>query len=138
MKEDKFDERYGIVDLKTGQVTKIPVYEAKKRERWDKVYAKTLADMLDLSSEPKTKVIAYLIRNKDYKNVCMATVRKIAEETGISTKTVQRTLKVLQDNNFIIRLQNGAVMFSPHVMRTGHNAGGMAVLRMWNDEHEVE
>lgn len=126
-----------IINTKTGEIYPIPVYEAKQ-DRWERVYAKTLVDMLNITSESKTQVIAYLIKNKDYNNVVMAPIKKISEETGCSSKTVQRTLALLEENKFISRLQRGVVMFSPHVMRSGRNDQGMAVLRRWQDQEELK
>jgi predicted transcriptional regulator len=136
--EYKKDPEYGIIHLATGRIEPIDVYEAKERYSWERVYAKTLVDMLDMTGESQTKIIAYLIKHKDYKNVVAATVRKIADETNCSTRTVQRTLKQLLDSDFLHRLQNGLIMFSPHVMRTGRDKAGMAVVRRWNDAHKIE
>lgn len=129
------EAQYGLIDMATGEITPIEVIEGRPG-RWDRVYGKALADMLDAGGEEKTRVIAYLVRNRDYKNVVMASVRKIAEETSVSTKTVTRTLKALAEQNFIHRLQNGVIMFSPHVIRTGRDTAGLAVLRRWKDSTE--
>jgi hypothetical protein len=128
---------YGIINLDTGEIEPIQVYETKGAERWEKVYARTLVDMLNITSESKTRIVAYLIKHKDYNNVIMAPVRKIAEETGCSPDTVQRTLKLLEDNKFIRRLQRGVIMFSPHVMRSGRTDQGMAIVRRWHEEDSI-
>lgn len=128
------DDRYQIIDMQTGIVEPIVVYEKKSNERWDKVWAQSLCDMLDLSGESRTKIIAYLIREKDGKNVILATIRRISEATGVSTKTVNRTLLQLEEANFIIRLQNGAIMFSPHIIQPGKSWQGVAVMRRWKQE----
>lgn len=134
--ESTSDDRYQIIDMLTGETEPIKVYEKKGTERWDKVWARSLADLLDLSGESRTKIIAYLIRKKDYKNVILATMRKIAEETGVSTKTVNRTLLQLEEAKFIIRLQNGAIMFSPHIIQPGKSWQGVAVMRRWKQESD--
>ena len=135
---DVSDDRYQIIDMLTGITEPIKVYEKKAGERWDKVWARSLADLLDLSGESRTKIIAYLIRKKDYKNVIMATIRKIAEDTEVSTKTVNRTLLQLEEAKFIIRLQNGAIMFSPHIIQPGKSWQGVAVMRRWKSEQETD
>ncbi len=138
MQNPEYDEEYGIIHLRTGEIQPIPVYDTGRSERWEKVYAKTLADLLDLSGDQKTKVIAYMIRNKDYKNVVMASVRKIAEEAKVSKNTVQSTIQLLIKNKFMIRLQNGVLMFSPHIMRAGKQHAGIAVVRRWQNAGEIE
>lgn len=134
--ESTSDERYQIIDMLTGVIEPIKVYDKKASGRWDKVWARALADLLDLTGESRTRIIAYLIRKKDNKNVVLATIRKIAEETEVSTKTVNRTLLQLEEANFITRLQNGAIMFSPHIIQPGTSWQGVAVMRRWKTENE--
>ncbi len=132
------DERYQIIDMLTGETLPIKVFEKKGTERWDKVWARSLADLLDLSGESRTRIIAYLIRKKDHKNVILATIRKISEDVGVSSKTVNRTLLQLEEANFIIRLQNGAIMFSPHIIQPGKSWAGVAVMRRWKTEQDTK
>ncbi|WAK44715.1 hypothetical protein vBAmePPT11V19_00089 [Alteromonas phage vB_AmeP_PT11-V19] len=125
------EKKYGLINLDTGEIEPVDVYEAKN-DSWERVYAKTLVDVLNITGESQTKILAYLIKNKDYKNVVIATMRSIAEDTGCSTRTVQRTVNNLVGNGFLKKIQNGAYMFSPEVMRTGRDKAGMAVVRRWN------
>ena len=127
--------QYGIIDMATGEITPIELIEDKPG-RWDRVYGKALANMLEASGEERVKIIAYLVRHRDYKNVVIASVRDISEATGCSTRTVLRTLKALDEKNFIHRLRNSVIMFSPHVIRTGRDTAGLAVLRRWKDSTE--
>ena len=124
--------RWGLIDMESGEITPVAMIEDKPG-RWDRVYGKALANMLEAGGEEKTRIIAYLIRNRDYKNVVMASIREIAEAANCSTKTVSRTLKALSDRNFIHRLRHGVIMFSPHVIRTGKDTAGLVVLRKWKD-----
>jgi len=117
--EDLKDDEYGVINMRTGKIQEIKVYDDPKSGRWDKVWAKTLAELLELSGENRTKIIAYLIRNKNYENVILATVRKISEDVGVSTKTVNKTLLQMQNAGFISRLHNGVIMFSPHIIQPG-------------------
>lgn len=136
--ESPYDDRYQIIDTLTGDLQPIAVYVKKSSEPWQKVWARALADMLDLTGESRTKILAYLIREKDSKNRVVATIRTISESTGVSTKTVNRTLKQLEKANCIIRLQNGAVMFSPHIIQAGATYAGVAVMRRWKAAQENE
>jgi len=99
------EPRYGIINLDTGEIEPIDVYVGKV-DQWERVYAKTLVDMLNITGEAQTKIIAYMIKNKDYKNVVMGTVRSIAADTGCSTRTVQRTITTLMSNEYLVKLQN--------------------------------
>jgi len=136
--EDLKDDEYGIINMRTGKIQDIKVYDDDKGSRWDKVWAKTLAELLDLTGESRTRIIAYLIRNKNYENVILATVRKISEDVGVSTKTVNKTLLQMQNAGFISRLHNGVIMFSPHIIQPGKSWRGVAVMRRWKSEKEQE
>jgi Firmicute plasmid replication protein (RepL) len=136
--EDLKDDEYGIINMRTGKIQEIKVYADDTGSRWDKVWAKTLAELLDLTGESRTRIIAYLIRNKNYENVILATVRKISEDVGVSTKTVNKTLLQMQNAGFISRLHNGVIMFSPHIIQPGKSWRGVAVMRRWKSEKEQE
>jgi DeoR/GlpR family transcriptional regulator of sugar metabolism len=69
-------------------------------------------------------------------NYVYMTISEIAAKSKVSTKTVNRTLKALEDKNFIIRVRNGKLMFSPHVMRRGETSQGLAVVTMWEQEQK--
>ncbi|MFU0831316.1 replication/maintenance protein RepL, partial [Staphylococcus warneri] len=51
-------------------------------------------------------------------NTMIATVREIAEGTNTSTKTVNTTLKILEEGN-IIKRRTGALMLNPELLMRG-------------------
>jgi DNA-binding transcriptional ArsR family regulator len=103
--------------------------------RWDKAWGHQLANLLDAGGEDKARVIAVLFRKKDYHNYINLTMSQIAEIAKVSTKTVSRTLKALEDKHFIVRVRNGRIMLSPKVINRGDRSHGMAVLTMWKTEN---
>jgi hypothetical protein len=126
-----------MVNKLTGEVRSLISFEDKmEKGRWEKVYAKSLCDMLDITGDEKTQVIAYMIKNKDYENRVMETVRSIAANTKVSAKTVNRTLLLLQKHNYLHKVRNGLWRFSPHVMVNGKSMVGAAVFRSWETENE--
>ena len=54
-------------------------------------------------SQRATLVIFYLINRADIENTCFPSVRTIAKECNISTRTVQRALNDLEEAGFVIR-----------------------------------
>ena len=126
-------ENLSLINNETGEVYPIDVLHKPGAARWEKVYAKSLADMLEITGDEKTQVIAYLIRKKDYQNRVIATMREIADSTGVSLKTVNRTMQTLKKNNYILKIRNGLWRFSPHVMMNGKASIGAAVIRMYDD-----
>jgi DNA-binding transcriptional ArsR family regulator len=136
MNESDNQDNWGLINLDTGEVTQIDRVDTSPG-RWEKVWSKTLANMLDAGGDHQCKVIATLIRRRDMANFVYMTIAEIAEKAKVSRKTVTRTLKALEDKNFIHRIRNGKLMFSPHVMRRGESSQGMAVVTMWEQENEL-
>jgi len=135
MTDTKKDDRWGLINLDTGEVTDIDRVDMPAA-RWEKAYGKAIANMLDASGEDRARVIATLIRKRDAANFIHLTVSEIAAKSNVSTKTVHRTLKALEDKNFIHRIRNGRLMFSPHVIRRGETSQGLAVVTMWDQERK--
>ena len=131
--EAKISSDWQLIHKHTGEIRDIVLFEGKQ-ERWDKVYAKSLASMLDISGDERTKVISYLIRKSNYENKIPETVRSIAAGTSVSTRTVQTVMSLLQEKNYIHKIRNGLYMFSPHVIVTGQKNMGAAVYRSWVNE----
>ena len=122
-----------LIDRKTGEQLDVDILETDPR-RWDKAWGRQIANMLDAGGDDRARVIATLFRRKDSMNYVHLTVGEIAEKSGVSTKTVSRTLKALEDKKFIVRLRQGRLMISPHVICRGEQAKGMAVITLWKKE----
>jgi len=135
MNETDKQENWGLINLDTGEVTEIDRVDTTPG-RWEKVWSKTLANMLDTCGDSQTRVVATLIRNRDTANFVNLTTEELSAKAKVSRKTVTRTLKALEDKNFIHRVRNGKLMFSPHVLRRGDTSMGMAVVTMWEQENE--
>ena len=135
MSETDKQEKWGLINLDTGEVTEIDRIDTTPG-RWERVWGKTLANMLDSCGDHQSRVIATLIRRRDMANFVYMTTAEIADKAKVSRKTVTRTLAALEAKNFIHRIRNGKLMFSPHVMRRGEASQGMAVVTMWEQEND--
>ncbi|WP_180298466.1 replication/maintenance protein RepL, partial [Klebsiella pneumoniae] len=71
-------------------------------------------------------------------NTMIATVREIAEGSNTSTKTVNTTLKVLEEGN-IIKRRTGALMLNPELLMRGDDQKQKyLLLEFGNFEQEAE
>ncbi|WP_180523269.1 replication/maintenance protein RepL, partial [Staphylococcus haemolyticus] len=112
-------ERYGtvykgsqrLIDEQTGEVIEVDkLYRKQTSGNFVKAYIVQLISMLDMIGGKKLKVVNYIFDNIHLSNNTMiATVREIAEGSNTSTKTVNTTLKVLEEGN-IIKRRTGALM----------------------------
>lgn len=126
-----------LINRETGEQLDIDIMKTES-SRWDKAWGKQIANMLDAGGEDRSRVIATLFRKKDSMNYVHLTVGEIAEKSNCSTKTVARTLKALEDKNFIVRLRQGRLMISPHIICRGDAAKGVAVVTLWKREQEKQ
>lgn len=125
---------WSLINDRTGEVRPVLAFNKNSRgERWEKVYAKSLANMLEITGDEKTQVLAYLIRKKQGDNKITETMSSIAAATNISKTTVNVTMQILQQNNYIHKIRNGLWRFSPHVMVNGQGYVGTAVVEFWAD-----
>ena len=131
------ESQWVLLNTETGEETPLDRVDTEPR-RWDKAWGHALASMLDAGGEDRARVIATILRRKDQMNYIHMTVGEIAEKAKVSTKTVTRTLKALEDKRFIKRIRNGKLMLSPDVINRGSNSLGMAVVTIWKQEHNDE
>ncbi|MFF7090745.1 MULTISPECIES: replication/maintenance protein RepL [Actinomycetes] len=121
-------DRYGtiyrgkqtLLDHDTGELIEVDkIYRKQVEGNFVKAYIKGLVMMLDVVGGGKLKVVNYLLDNLRLSdNKLVATTREIAETTGVSTKTVTETLKMLRKGN-IIKRRTGVLMLNPQILLRG-------------------
>ena len=127
------EEELILVNRNTGEEYELDILLDDRTSKWEKVFATQMANMLNIVGDEKTRVLAYLIKNKDGLNVIYATREEIAEGAGVSEKTVGRVMKLMRERNFIKKVRNSKWRFSPHIMRHGKASIGAAVIRMYDE-----
>lgn len=125
---------YKLLNMETGETVDFDTLTVPGEERWDIVYSKNLARMLDIIGDEKTKVISFLIRKKDTFNLVNATLNQIAEGANVSKKTVQRVLRLMQDKDYLHKVANGKWRLSPRIICNGSKSIGMAVINYYDNE----
>jgi hypothetical protein len=136
MEDHDVNNDWQLINKHTGEIRDIVLFDSGKRERWDKVYARSLADVLELAGDEKTRVLALMLRKKDQQNRILMTVREMAAECDVSKTTVSNLLILLQKHNHIHKIKNGQYRFSPHIIQPGKSWQGAAVYRSWQDENK--
>jgi len=121
-------ERYGtvykgsqrLIDEESGEVIEVDkLYRKQTSGNFVKAYIVQLISMLDMIGGKKLKIVNYILDNVHLSNNTMiATVREIAGGTNTSTKTVNTTLKILEEGN-IIKRRTGALMLNPELLMRG-------------------
>jgi len=128
------DNEFRLLNMHTGETTSLDIIESSDRpERWDKVYTKQLARMLELVGDERMKVIAYLIKRKDQYNGVNTTTKEISESTGVSMATVNRVMKKMQDHDYLHKVRNGKWRLSPRIICNGQHNIGMATINYYDN-----
>ena len=121
----------------------------KKEQFWWKVYLhKLLMAMMKTSNCKQLKVMSHVLMNLNAQNQYIGTIKKTAEKTKVSYKTVQSTFKSMQENNIMVKEgQTGIFRINPYFLMKGgeERRGGLvgAYLNLKNtstksDEHPEE
>ena len=127
-------ETYAVICRITGEEVPVQIFiEKASKEYWERAYAKTLAEYINVSGSNPNKVLAYLIKNKNVDNYILNTVRGIADELKISKTHVSDVFKVLKDKGFLKKMRNGCYFLSPEILRHGSKTRGAMLLRLWDE-----
>ena len=96
------------------------VLKRSDRNNFMITYLATIIELIDRLGNQKMKVVKYLLAKMGkYDNIIVKTVREIAKETGMCTKTVVDTLRILEEANIISR-RPGVIMMSPKLLHRGN------------------
>ena len=113
-------QRY--INADTGEILETTVIE-KEVDRdfnFHKIWLNDLMSVLNLIGGKKLDILKYLLsemRTQD--NTISVTYRQIEKELNTSQKTIAETMKILQEANFITKVQNGLYMVNPDVIVKG-------------------
>lgn len=83
------------------------------------VWLKELSKLLKTIGNQKIRVFCYIIDNIDTNNKLITSIRKMARELDMSTKTVSVALHSLKKLDYIVQIQDGAYMLSPRLLLQG-------------------
>lgn len=124
----------------TGEIAEMQVVQIEERDaNFHKLWLGHILQSIDLIGNQKTKLAFWILDNLDSNNQLIKTQRKIAEETGMSTKTVSSTIKALMDSNFLLKINSGAYRINPDVIfKGGKNDRLNILLQYQNEKHQQE
>jgi len=138
MKTNKKQKLIGIqeyVNPNTGELVPMQVVSIEDKDfNFHKVWLENLIISLDSISNQKLKLAFWIIDHLNKENQLVMTQRQIADNSGISLKTVQRTMQSLQESEpaFLIRINGGAYQVNPNVIWKGSHSSRMGVIFDYN------
>ena len=116
-KKQKFVRSKGYIDPETGEV--VPFQEVQVEDRdfnFHKVWLEHFLSSLDGISNQKMRLAFWIIENLNSENQLVMTQDRIAEAAKMSTATVKRTMKALQESEppFLVKINSGAYQVLVH------------------------
>ena len=119
------------LDTATGELVPMQIVSVEERDfNFHKVWLQHLVNSLDSISNQKLRLAFWIIENLNKDNQLVMTQRQISEKSGMSLKTVQRTMKALQEGEpaFLVRINGGAYMVNPNIIWKGSHKSRMGVV----------
>lgn len=101
--------------------------ETTGRRNFYILYMSNLMKLFDILGGKKYKIVEFLIDNMNSDQQIVMTTQEIANKTGISKVTVIETLKIMEENNLIVR-KTGMVMFNPQLFNKKKQLGEQRLL----------
>lgn len=127
------------IKQETGELAEMQVVEIEERDaNFHKLWLGHILQSIDLIGNQKTRLAFWILDNLNNENQLIMTQRKIAERTGMSTKTVNATISALIDSNFLIKINSGAYRVNPDVLFKGGKNDRMNVLLKYHAERQEE
>ena len=125
---------YTVTDNTTGEIVDVDMFiDTVQKSGWEKVYAAMLSDYIGLAGNMPSRVLGYLLKARDGRNIIIGTHKKIAKDSGVSLPSVKKVFKILLDKGFIKKVSNGVYMLTPRMIRHGHIGRGVMMMRLWAD-----
>lgn len=103
-----------LVDPVTGEMIPCALIEqnTQGRRNFFITYMYNIMKLFDVFGGKKYKVLEFIIDHMNSDNQLIMTTKELSEKSGISRKTVIETLKLLEENNLVVR-KTGVVMLNP-------------------------
>ena len=139
----KKQKHYGTQDYinaNTGEIETMQVTSIEERDfNFHKVWMKNFINALDIVGNQKTRFCYWLIDKKLTRdNMLYGTQRQLADESGISLQTVNITLKLLMDNDFLRRQSSAVYMVNPDILYKGSMTSRLNLLTQYQQFEHVE
>nr|CRY96472.1 hypothetical protein [uncultured prokaryote] len=143
-KKQKFVGYKTLVDPETGEAYPMQMNVLEERDfNFHKVWMQHLVNSLDAISNQKLRLAFWIIDNLDKENQLIMTQRAIAEASGMSYQTVNRTLKALCEAPegspaFLQKMNSGAYRVNPEVLFKGSHSNRMGICYEYREIQEQQ
>lgn len=123
------------INKQTGELEEMQVVSIEERDaNFHKLWLGNILNHIDLIGNQKAKLAFWILDNLDSENKLTMTQKQIAEQTGISIKTVNLTINTLINSNFLIKINISAYRINPDIIFKGGKTDRLNVLIKYQNE----
>lgn len=130
-----------LIDKETGE--EVRVNQITKRmygtKQFWKVYLMDFLQVLGVLDSKQVDILIYILENtQQATNTFIGTYIKIQKEVGVTSATVAKVMKKLQEKKFISKVQNGVWQISPMIMMKGNENKQQMLLSYYREDEPIE
>lgn len=110
------------INQSTGELVELDVVEGVEHEKdinFYKIFLKKFDKVLDKIGNQKIRVFIWILEHISWDNKLPYTFRQLSKETGTSYAVVARTMKDLQEIDFLRKHNTGMYMVNPDIIFRG-------------------
>lgn len=138
-KKVKFVGTEQFINATTGELVDMTVTSIEDRDfNFTKIWMKNFIATMDIVGNQKTRFCYWLIDHLNRDNMLIGTQRKLAEESGISLQTVNLTMKLLMDADFLRKMSSGVYIVNPDIVFKGTKNKRMNILNQYSQATRIE
>lgn len=138
-KKVKFVGTEQFINATTGELIDMTVTSIEDRDfNFTKIWMKNFIATMDIVGNQKTRFCYWIIDHLNRDNILLGTQRTLAEESGISLQTVNITMKLLMDADFLRKKSSGVYIVNPDIVFKGTKNKRMNILNQYSQAHHIE
>lgn len=124
------------VNQRTGEaVNALTTISPSTDKDFDKVWLGLILSVLELFGNKKIDVVRYILENRNRSdNTVVITQRDLAKKAKTSYQTVNHTIQILKEANFLTQIVPGYYRINPAVIWRGGHWQRMAILAKFGEE----
>ena len=125
------------VNQRTGEaVQAITKVSGATDKGFDKVWLGMILSVLELFGSKRIDVVKYILENRNRSdNTVVITQKELAKKSNTSYQTVNHTIQVLKEANFLTQIVPGYYRINPAVIWRGSHFNRMAILAKFSEEN---
>lgn len=123
-------KRYQVTDIETGDTDNLSNHMAPPAGKgWNQTFPREISRILEMVGGAPAVFLGYLLTHKNTDNQVIGSATTLGGKAGVSKSTSERTMKTLQQEDLIRKVQNGIYMVNPTLL----SWGGAAHQRLQKD-----